>query len=75
MNSNRNKSQSRSHAKRDVECFYCRKKRHYKNWYKELKEHLEEKMNGKKPLESTSVVEETSDESEVGVDLLSVSCK
>ena len=32
-------------------------------------------MNGKKPLESASVVEETSDESEVSAVLLSVSCK
>ena len=73
--SNGNRSQSRSHTKKDVECFYCHKKGHNKNQCKQLKEHLEEKMNGKKPLESASVVEETSDESEVGVDLLSVSCK
>ena len=32
-------------------------------------------MNGKKPLELASVVEETSNESEVGADLLSVSFK
>ena len=38
-----------------------------------MKEHLEEKKNGKKPLESVSVVEETSDDSEVGADLLSIS--
>ena len=38
-----------------------------------MKEHLEEKKNGKKPLESASVTEETSDDSEVGADLLSVS--
>ena len=38
-----------------------------------MKEHLEEKKNGKKPLESASVAEETSDNSEVGADLLSVS--
>ena len=38
-----------------------------------MKEHLEEKKNGKKPLESASVAEETSDDSEVGADLLSVS--
>ena len=38
-----------------------------------MKEHLEEKKNGKKPLESASVAEETSDDSEVGVDLLSIS--
>ena len=38
-----------------------------------MKEHLEEKKNGKKPLESTSVAEEISDDSEVGTDLLSVS--
>ena len=56
-------------------CFYCHKKGHNKNQCKELKEHLEEKMNGKKPLESASVVEETSDESEVSAVLLSVSCK
>ena len=48
-NSNRNKSQSKSCAKKDVECFYCHKKGHYKNQCKELKEHLEEKKNGKKP--------------------------
>ena len=38
-----------------------------------MKEHLEEKKNGKKSLESASVAEETSDDSEVGVDLLSIS--
>ena len=38
-----------------------------------MKEHLEEKKNGKKPLESTSVAKEISDDSEVGTDLLSVS--
>ena len=38
-----------------------------------MKEHLEEKKNGKKPLESASVAEVTSDDSEVGADLLSVS--
>ena len=72
-NSNRNRSQSKSRAKKDVECFYCHKKGHYKNQCKELKEQLEEKKNGKKPLESTSVAEETSDDSEVYADLLSVS--
>lgn len=72
-NSNRNISQSKSRAKKDVECFYCHKKGHYKNQCKELKEHLEEKKNGKKPLESVSVAEEMSDDSEVGADLLSVS--
>ena len=55
-----------------VECFYCHKKRHYKNQCKESKEHLEEKKNGNKPLESTSVAKETSDDSEV-VDLLLLS--
>ena len=63
-NSNRNRSQSKC-AKKDVECFYCHKKGHYKNQCKELKEHLKEKKNGKKPLESTSVAEETLDDSEV----------
>ena len=38
-----------------------------------MKENLKEKKNGKKPLESASVAEETSDDSEVGADLLSVS--
>ena len=38
-----------------------------------MKEHLEEKKNGKKPLESASVAEETSNDSEVGADLLLVS--
>ena len=38
-----------------------------------MKEHLEEKKNGKKSLESASVAEATSDDSEVGVDLLSIS--
>ena len=42
------------------------------NQCKELKEHLVEKKNGKKPLESASVTEETSDDSEIGIDLLSV---
>ena len=51
---------------------YCHKKGHYKNQCKELKGHLEEKKNGKKPLESASVAEETSDDSEVGADLLSI---
>ena len=73
QNSNRNRSQFKSCAKKDVECFYCHKKGHYKNQCKELKEHLEEKKNGKKPLESANVAEETSDDSEVGADLLSVS--
>ena len=73
--SNEKRSQSRSHTKKDVECFYCHKKGCYKNQCKELKEHLEEKRNGKKPLESASVVEETSYENEVGANLLSVSFK
>ena len=72
-NSNKNKSQSKSCAKKYVECFYCHKKGHYKNQCKELKDHLEEKKNGKKPLESTSVAKETSDDSEVIANLLSVS--
>ena len=38
-----------------------------------MKEHLKEKKNGKKPIESASVAEETSNDSEVGADLLSVS--
>ena len=38
-----------------------------------MKEHLEEKKNGKNPLKLASVVEETSDDSEIGVDLLLVS--
>ena len=73
QNSNRNISQSKSRAKKDVECFYCHKNGLYKNQCKELKEHLEEKKNGKKPLESASVAEEISDDSEVGADLLLVS--
>ena len=72
-NPNRNRPQSKSRAKKDVECFYCHKNGHYKNQCKELKEHLEEKKNGKKPLESASVTEETSDDSEVGANLLSIS--
>ena len=71
--SNRNRSQSRLRVKKDVECFYCHKKGHYKSQCKELKEYLEEKKNGKKLLESASVAEETSDDSEVGADLLLVS--
>ena len=38
-----------------------------------MKEHLEEKRNEKKPLESASVAKETSDNNEVGADLLLVS--
>ena len=38
-----------------------------------MKEHLEEKKNKKKPLESASVAEETLDDSEVSADLLSIS--
>ena len=72
---NGKRSHSRSRTKKDVECFYCHKKGCYKNQCKELKEHLEEKRNGKKPLESASVVEETSYENEVGANLLSVSFK
>ena len=72
-NSNRNRSQFKSSAKKDVECFYCHKKGHYKNQCKDLKEHLKEKKNGKKPLELASAAKETSDDSEVGADLLSVS--
>ena len=68
-----NRSQSRSRTKKDVECLYCHKKGHYKNLCKELKKHLEEKRNGKKPLELASVIEVTSNEGEVSVDLLSVS--
>ena len=37
-----------------------------------MKEHLEEKKNGKKPQELAGVAEETLDNNEVGVDLLSV---
>ncbi|KAL4621167.1 hypothetical protein ACB092_06G208900 [Castanea dentata] len=72
-NSNGNRSQFKSRAKKDVEYYYCHKKGYYKNQCKELKEHLEEKKNGKKPLELASVAEETSDDSEVCADLLSVS--
>ena len=72
---NGKRSHSRSRTKKDVECFYCHKKGHYKKQCKELTEHLEEKKNGKKPLESTSVVEETSNESELGADVISVSFK
>ena len=68
-----NRSQSRSRTKKDVECLYCHKKGHYKNLCKELKKHSEDKRNGKNPLESASVIEETSNEGEVGADLLSVS--
>ena len=70
--SNGNRSQSRSRTKKYVECFYCHKKWHYKNQCKELK-CIQRRRRIKKPLESTSVVEETSDDVEVGVDLLSVS--
>ena len=52
---------------------YCHKKGHYKKQYKELKEYLEEKKNGKKSLESASVAEVTSDDNEVGADLLLIS--
>ena len=38
-----------------------------------MKEYLEEKKNGKKSLESASVAEETSDDNEVGADLLLIS--
>ena len=38
-----------------------------------MKEHLEEKKNGKKPLDLASVAKETSNDSKVGADLLSVS--
>ena len=38
-----------------------------------MTEHLEEKKNEKKPLESTIVAEETLDDNEVGADLLSIS--
>ena len=38
--SNVNRSRSKSRAKKDVKCFYCHKKGHYKNQCKELKEHL-----------------------------------
>ena len=69
-NSNRNILQSKSRARKDVECFYYHKKGHYKNQCKELKKHLEEKKNGKKPPESASVAKETLDDSEVGADLL-----
>ena len=72
---NGKRSHSRSCTKKDVECFYCHKKGHYKKQCIELTEHLEEKKNGKKPLESTSVVEETSNESELGADVISVSFK
>ena len=37
LRSNGNRSQSRSCVKKDVECFYCHKKWHYKNQCKELK--------------------------------------
>uniref|UniRef100_A0A2N9IT84 CCHC-type domain-containing protein n=1 Tax=Fagus sylvatica TaxID=28930 RepID=A0A2N9IT84_FAGSY len=72
-NSNNERSQSKSCVKKDIECFYCHKKGHYKNQCKELKQHLEERKNEKKAVESTSVVEEKSDDSEIDGDLLSVS--
>ena len=71
-NSNKERFQSRSSAKNDVECFYCHKKWHYKNQCKELKQHLEERKNEKKAAKSASVVEEKPDDNEVDGDLLLV---
>ena len=71
-NSNKERFQSRSSAKNDVECFYCHKKGHYKNQCKELKQHLEERKNEKKAAKSASVVEEKPDDNEVDGDLLLV---
>ena len=72
-NSNNERSQSKSCVKKDIECFYCHKKGHWKNQCKELKQHLEERKNEKKAVESTSVVEEKLDDNEIDGDLLSVS--
>uniref|UniRef100_A0A2N9E5C8 CCHC-type domain-containing protein n=1 Tax=Fagus sylvatica TaxID=28930 RepID=A0A2N9E5C8_FAGSY len=72
-NSNNERSQSKSCAKKDIECLYCHKEGHYKNQCKELKQHLEERKNEKKAVEVASVVEEKSDDNEVDGDLLSVS--
>lgn len=58
--SNRERSQSRvrSDTKKDVECHYCHKKGHYKNQCDELKQNLEGKKNGNKPMESTSIAQD-----------------
>ena len=45
---NGNRSQSISRAKKDVKCFYCHKKGHYKNQCEELKGHLELRINSVK---------------------------
>ena len=55
---NRGRSQSKSCEKKIVECFYYHRSRHYKNRCQELNRHLEKKKNGKKRLESISIVED-----------------
>jgi hypothetical protein len=65
--------ESRSDAK-DVECYYCHKKCHYKRFCMVLKLYLLEKKKKKKVQKSVSVVNDNSnDNSEVSTDLLSVS--
>ena len=45
---NGNRSQSISRVKKDVKCFYCHKKGHYKNQCEELKGHLELRISSVK---------------------------
>lgn len=64
--------ESRSDAK-DVECYYCHKKGHYRRFCRVLKQDLEDKKNQKGSADSVSVANDESDDSEVSADLLSVS--
>jgi hypothetical protein len=64
--------ESRSDAK-DVECYYCHKKGHYRRFCRLMKQDLEDKKNQKGSADSVNVANDESDDSEVSADLLSVS--
>jgi hypothetical protein len=64
--------ESRSDAK-DVECYYCHKKGHYRKFCRLMKQDLEDKKNQKGSADSVSVADGEFDDSEAYVDVLSVS--
>jgi hypothetical protein len=64
--------ESRSDAK-DMECYYCHKKWHYRKFCKLMKQDLEDKKNQKSFANSVSVANGESDDSEAYADVLSIS--
>ena len=64
--------ESRSYTK-DVECYYCHKKGHYRKFYRMMKQDLEDMKNHKGSTDSVNVADGEFDDSEAYADVLSVS--